>query len=470
MKNYYVKKLFHFSIGPVAGAIISFITIPMTTYFVSPDEYGKANMFLLVQTLLTAYLYFGFDQAYTREYHENEDKKNLIQNAMFVPLLIASLLTVICVIFHSEIAFLIFYDRTVYLPIIILCISMFTLVFERFFLLSIRMEENAKRYSLLTFLIKVLVLLVTLLLIFAGIRDFKVIIYGSLIGQILGDIIIISCCLRFLNIKGFNIDKNLIRKLFIFGLPIFIAFSIEAVFNASDRIILNTFANYKELGIYVAALKIASLLKILQSAFTTFWIPTAYRWHKEKQNAIYFQRVSDLVTIIFSCVFLTILLGKNLLLYVFPESYKATLDIFPFLCFIPILYTISETTTLGIVFSRKTYLNIFVSISAVIVNTCLSILLVPIWGAKGAAISMGISYFIYYIIRTLLSRRHWRGVSISRQLVAIGIIFAASMLNTFSDIDAWAINGIALISIILLYAKTLKIFIFKKKVKRYDLY
>ncbi|EUJ45498.1 polysaccharide biosynthesis protein [Listeria riparia FSL S10-1204] len=56
-------------------------------------------MFIMVQTFLTVYLYLGFDQAYTRDYHENEDKKNLIQNAMLIPLLMAILLSIIAILF-----------------------------------------------------------------------------------------------------------------------------------------------------------------------------------------------------------------------------------------------------------------------------------------------------------------------------------------------------------------------------------
>ncbi|WP_260448662.1 lipopolysaccharide biosynthesis protein [Listeria grandensis] len=462
--NTTIKRFFYFTLGPVAGALVSFITIPLTTYFVSPEEYGKASMFILVQTLLTAYLYLGFDQAYTREYHEQSDKRYLIQNAMFVPLLIAMGLSSVCLLFRASIADFLFYDSKAVVPVILLCVSMFTLVFERFFLLSIRMKEQAARYSLLTFIIKLFILIVTLVCILLGKRDFSVIIYGTLIGQILGDLFIIAFCARFLNFKHFSLDRKLIKKLWFFGFPISIAFSIDTIFNTSDRFIIGIFSNYAELGLYMAAFKIAALLKIVQSSFTSFWIPMAYRWQKEQKQIIYFQLVADGVTALFACLFLLILLFKNVVSLVFTAAYADMIYIFPFLCFVPILYTISETTTLGIVFSRKTYLNIYVSIGAVLTNVTLAVSLVPNLGAKGAALSIGTSYFIYYLLRTILSNKQWEGIRMTKQLSTIGILLTAGFYNTFFVDYSGVVNSLLLLIVIIIYFPLIKkLFLLKKK-------
>ncbi|MBC1937125.1 oligosaccharide flippase family protein [Listeria grandensis] len=453
MKNA-LNRFLYFSLGPIAGAFISFITVPITTYFVSPDEYGKASMFIMIQTFLTVYLYLGFDQAYTRDYHEYTDKKKLIQNAMFVPLLMATLLSITAILFRQDLASWIFQDESLQLPIFLLCISMFTLIFERFCLLSIRMEERAKLYSFLTFLIRVLILCVTILYILLGDRDFTVVIYGTLIGQIVGDVVIVLLCLPLLNIANFTLDKALIRKMWIFGFPIFITLAIEAVFTISDRFIIGLRSTYTELGLYTAAFKIASLLKIVQMSFTSFWTPMAYRWHAKKKSIHYFQLASDAVAGGLSLLFMMILIFKPVIMLVFTASYQGALSIFPFLCFVPILYTISETTALGIVFSRKTYLNIYVAIGAVITNIGLAWYFVPIYGARGAALSMGIAYVIYYILRSLLSNKEWEGIRMTRQLCTVGLLFSAALYNTFFDYYSVVFNVGILICIALLYITT----------------
>lgn len=44
-----IKKIGAFSIGPIVGAFLGLITIPLITYFISPEEYGRASMFTLAQ-------------------------------------------------------------------------------------------------------------------------------------------------------------------------------------------------------------------------------------------------------------------------------------------------------------------------------------------------------------------------------------------------------------------------------------
>lgn len=449
MKSKRGKKLIFFSLGPVVSAAVSFITIPITTFFISPAEYGKASMFLLVQTIITTFLYFGLDQAYTREYYEQKDRKNLIQNAMVLPFLSATIASLVLLTEAHQISKWLLHDENEILPVMLLCINTYSLIFERFFLLSIRMEEKALCYSIYTIFIRLAVLIVILVIMLAGVRNYLVIVNGTLIGQILADLFIIIACRQLLSIKNFRLDINLIRKLCAFGLPIFIAFFIETIFNITDRFMLNVFSNYKEIGLYTTALKIASLLKIVQTSFTSFWIPTAYRWHNENRSISQFQLVSDSITFLFCFLFIILLLMKNIFRVFFTNDYQEIIYIFPFLCFLPMLYTISETTTLGIVFSRKTSLNIYVSVAALCVNFFLAFVLIPQWGARGASVGLGLSYLAYYLMRTSLSNRYWEGLKVKHQLIMMSIVFALAFYNTFFSAYSFLINTVGLLLLFL---------------------
>lgn len=70
-----IVRLLQFSIGSIGAALLNLILIPVTTYFLSPEEYGKTSMFLLAQTLLIYVIYLGFDQAFTREFYEYKNNK-----------------------------------------------------------------------------------------------------------------------------------------------------------------------------------------------------------------------------------------------------------------------------------------------------------------------------------------------------------------------------------------------------------
>ena len=58
----FIKSFFQFSIGQWVAALISFITTPITTWLIIPEEFGKASMFTLAFNLLLNIALLGADQ------------------------------------------------------------------------------------------------------------------------------------------------------------------------------------------------------------------------------------------------------------------------------------------------------------------------------------------------------------------------------------------------------------------------
>ncbi|MGM0923269.1 MAG: lipopolysaccharide biosynthesis protein [Bacillota bacterium] len=428
--NIFIKKLVGFSIGPVAGALISFITIPLTTYFVSPSEYGKASMFFLFQMLITVLLYLGLDQSYTREYHNSDNKVNLLKNAMLIPLLL-SIFLFICICTNLNIVSIFLFDSYEYKTAALLFgITLIFVIIERFILLSIRMEEKALEYSIVNVVIKLNILLFTLLFVFFIRRDFLAVVYSTTLGQIIADIYLIIRFKQFLNFKNFHFDKSLFIKLIKFGFPLIIAASLTSLLNSIDRIALRAWSNFTEIGIFTAALKISATLSVIQASFTSFWVPTAYRWHSQNKDIKHFEVVSNVLLLIMSILFCFILLLKDLVSLLLSPEYVESKYIIGLLCLQPIMYTVSETTTLGIVFSKKSYLNIWISVLAVIPNILLNIILIPKYGAIGAAIATGISYILFFFSRSYFSNKNWIGFSFKNHVFVTLIIFIGALINT----------------------------------------
>ncbi len=155
-------------------------------------------MFFLAQTFLIYVIYLGFDQAFTREYHDHENKRELLQQAMLVPLLGSLIFQLILVVFAAPFSQLLFespqYTRAIYL----FALSSGLLIFERFLLLTIRMQNKAIQFSVYSILVKFMVLLITLLFLFFGPPTFITVVYGMLLGQIIGDCLLILANLALL--------------------------------------------------------------------------------------------------------------------------------------------------------------------------------------------------------------------------------------------------------------------------------
>ncbi|MDT2671918.1 lipopolysaccharide biosynthesis protein [Enterococcus dongliensis] len=429
----FIKKFFSFSVGPVGGAVISLITIPVTTYFISPTEFGKAGLFTMVYGLVITLSYLGIDQSYSREYHYSSNKKLLFQNSIIFPLLISIVLLIILTLNKQLFSIFIFGDSSYSYISILFGLAVIFGVFERFILMSIRMEEKALEYSMFSILLKIVILIVTLFLIFSGERDFKVVVYSTLFGQMVGDLyLIIRYKSLFKDIKTKNFSWILIKTLLKFGFPLLISVSVNYLLNTTGSLFLRAYGNFEDLGIYTAGQKIANFLNLIQVSFTSFWVPLSYRWHKEGRTQIHFQIISDILLFIATIGFFTLAFLKRYITLLLSADYSDSQYIICFLALVPILYTLSETTTLGIVFSKKSYLNIYVSLFSIL--TCLigSIILVPRLLSVGAAFAIAVSYIIFYLSRTYFSKKNKFEIKIGKQTIQIIILLITSLANAYN--------------------------------------
>lgn len=441
--NTFIKRLTSFSIGPFISAIIGFITIPVTTYLVSPADFGRSAMYTMGYTITSLFVFLGLDQAFVREYNEYENKSELFWNSLIIPLIFSVLIGEIYVVFYRSISLLMF-DSIERYTVIILSISLPFSVISRFNMLVLRMEEKARIYSLFNIIDKLLALIILIPYLLFIDRSYKGIINATFINLIL------VCLIQSYYVKSiwknkFRFNKMLLIKMFKFGMPLIPASIIGWFFSSMDRIALRQWSNFNEIGIYSAAFKIVAALTIIQTCFSTFWTPTAYRWHENNVSNDKYIKVSEILLITMCLVFSFIILFKDIIVKILSSNYVTACKSVPFLLFFPIMYTVSETTTLGIPFSRKTYYNIIISIVSACINYVGNYLLVPKYGSMGASISTGISYIVFFWMRTLISRRLWFKFNIVIYIKNIILLLILSIAS--STINNFIINLIIIIII-----------------------
>ncbi|RDX02257.1 lipopolysaccharide biosynthesis protein [Listeria kieliensis] len=420
-----------FSLGALGSALLNLIMLPVTTYFLTPEEYGKTSMFFLAQTLLTYFIYLGFDQAFTREFHEYPVKKALLKQAMAVPLIGALVIIIFSFLLARPISFLLFADAHYTHAVELLAFSSLFLIFERFILLFLRMKNQAIRFSIYSIVVKLMVLLGTLLALFVGPRSFITVVYGMLFGQIAGDLLLIVLHIDLFRKAEAKWDVAFIKQLAKFGFPIVIGTFLYSLLIILDKVFLRMFSGFHELGIYTAAFKVASALMILQVSFANFWVPTAYEWFQEKKPISYYETVSHFVMLAISVAFLGLLFFKRWFIWILSPAYLDAQYIFPLLTFYPLMMTVSETTNLGIVFSKRSSLNIYVSLVAVFVATICNLFLIPVYGALGAAIATGTGYIFFFLTRTYFSMRNWEGFPVKRHIWTTLILYLLALNSAF---------------------------------------
>lgn len=429
--NSLVKQIRDFGIGPIVGMLIGTLTVPITTRLVSPEEFGKSSLFTLLQTIFNLVILLGFDQSYVRFYNQKEiNKRKLLYNCLIFPVILCFFLVLILIVFRKSILFFMFgqYDTLIAVSLVFFLPA---LMFNRFAMLTIRMELRGKLYSFLNIFQQIITFFSLLIFLFFYERTFKSIVLSTVVATILTSIVSILCSKQFFSFKDYVFDKILIKELVKFGLPLLPAGILTWVMNSFDKIGLRTWSSFEELGLYSAAFKIVALLTVIQNIFSTSWTPLAYKWYEEKVPNKKFEEVGTIIISLMSIMFSVIIVFRYVIMFFLGPEYRNTANIFVFLLFNPALYTTLEVTGQGLGFKKKSIYSLISSAIAASINFIGNFLLIPKYGAIGAAISTCISYLIFFFTKTLISRRIWFKFSIKKYIINIVLLlfFGINMMT-----------------------------------------
>ncbi|AEX85584.1 membrane protein involved in the export of O-antigen and teichoic acid [Marinitoga piezophila KA3] len=428
----FLKRLGAFSIGPIGAALLGFINVPLQTWLIDPTQLGKASMYSMALGISSLFIYLGFDQAFVREFNVEKDKKNLLWNSFIIPFSFSIIVMITYLYFYEPISKLLFGSVEEYI-IKILAFSLPFSIFNRFNNLIIRMKEKAKLFSFIQLLNKIIGLILTIVILLFFNRNFKGIIQAQFL-----TLILTATITTFINYNywfyQFKFDKELIKQLMKFGLPIIPSSIILWLLNSMDKIALRIWADFYSIGLYSAAFKIVGMIIIIQTAFLSFWPPTAYRWYENKVKIKKYEEVSNKLNSILTILFALVVLLRNYIVLLLSPEYKDATIIIPFLLFYPIMNTLSETTQIGIGFTRKTYYNILITTVAGGANIIGNFLLVPKYGALGASISTGLSYIIFFWMRTIISNLIWEKMAIKKHFISILLmVIMASLAVVYNN-------------------------------------
>lgn len=297
-------------------------------------------------------------------------------------------------------------------------------------MLVVRMQEKGRLYSSLSLLREVqrFIFIIAFLLLYE--ESFRSIIMAE-VGCILTHSFLVYYFVKAFWSGSKRFNKGIVKEMFCYGAPFVPTLMLMWVFNSMDKIALRAWADFSEIGIYSAGFKLVAALTIIRTAFSLFWGPTAYRWYESATDVRKFNKVGlSLLGIMISLAAIIILLRNAIILMLSPQYLHAAVLV-PFLIYIPVMHTLGQTTAIGINFLKKTYYHIITAGCAALANFGGNILLVPKYGALGAAISTSLSYILFFWIRTLISRRLWHRFPINKYIVNNALLVTLSFSTLF---------------------------------------
>lgn len=404
-------KLLHtfskYTLGSGFTLIAGLIATPILTRLITTEEMGKYSMFITLGDLAASILYLGLDQSYVRFYNDEKETARvyLLRKCLAVPVVATVAVSCVVLIAYRPVSNVIL-GQTSFMVAACFAVYLVGLVVDKFWLLKIRMAQKAVWYSLLNMIRKLAYLGIAVVLFYTIFGDSG----WTLIIAVTAAEGVLLIGARFVERRDWKSEEKTLatstRQLFAYGLPFVFSATVIYIFQSMDKFMLKALSNYHEIGLYSGAQNIVHLLTQVQMVFTTFWVPVAYEhYSKDPEDKEFFITANKIISYGMLVIAILLLCIKDIVVLFLGRNYQEAVYIFPFLSFMPIMYTVSESTVMGINFMKKSSYHVWISVACAVGNAAGNYFLINAFGAKGAAISTGLSYVLFYVLRTFLANR-----------------------------------------------------------------
>lgn len=403
------KKFLQYAVGNGLVFIVGLVSTPLITRLIMPEEMGKFSMFNSAVNLIIIFGLVGLDQSFVRYFYEEEETSRavLLKRVTNIALLIGLVVCGGIVLFQKSVSeFLVGEWSTVF----IICLIGYLLfsILNKFAVLNIRMQQRAVLYSVANTVLKLTYLIFAVLLYVKLGNQYITLVAASTLSMIVTTLLAVAFDYKSWFAKNKSKIKVTTKELLTYGFPFIFSMSLTWVFQTADKLFIREICGYTELGLYSGAMNIVTILNTCQAMFTTFWVPVAYeRLTIDPDAKKFYVKINEIVTVVMMILAIGMIACKDLIILLLGSQYKEAVYIFPYLVFMPIMYTISETTVMGINFSKKTMYHIYVGLISAVANIIGNAILVPFFGAVGAAISTGLSYIVFFAVRTYFSKKFY---------------------------------------------------------------
>lgn len=256
-------------------------------------------------------------------------------------------------------------------------------------------------------------------------------------------------------IRLFGISKQLEAGMIRYSTPL-IANSIAWwVNNLSDRYIISALIGVSENGIYSVASKIPTILSVFQTIFQQAWTLSAVQEFDENDSNGFFSKTYGAYGFLMvSAASVLILFDKLLAHYLYSKDFFQAWRYVPFLLISVVFGALSGF--IGGVFSAVKDSKIFAksTMYGAGINTIMNFMLVPVFGAMGAAFATMTSYFLVWCIRLFHMRKYIKVVmNLKRDIASYVLLLIQSIVLIFSSDSGLQVCVLSMITfvIVLLY-------------------
>ena len=388
--------------GTFASKVLVLLLMPFYTSILSTAEFGTADLISQTANLLIPLAAVGIcDGIFRFTLDSTEDKKKILSTGMAI-LLLGSI-GMCCL---SQLLW--FFDALndyIWLIILYVIAANIHLAFANF----IRAEGKNALFAIQGIINTALTIILNIVFLVAFDMGSLGYVLSVVVADISLSVILFFVAKLYRVISPRAIDRRVAKEMLIFSIPYIPTTIMWLITSVSDRYIVTAYRSVEENGLYAAAYKLPTMLSLVSGVFIEAWHFSAVKDTDESEGSRFFGSVYDnFMGFMFFCGACIIAGAQIFTKILLADSYFESWRYVPILVIATVFSTL--VSFLGSVYflKKKSAVSMLTAMAGAVTNIILNFLLIPRWGAMGAAAATLACYALVYVIRAVNTRKYVR--------------------------------------------------------------
>ncbi len=406
-----------YGLGGLVSRILAVLLLPLYTSYLLPSSFGRVETLTAATAVAVIVLRMGVSTAFFRFYFDHKDAKSrlaVVRTSFWFTMGMATLGLILCFAFAPQVSQLL---QLGHHPELVRAAAVgfwAQMNFEQMTSLF-RVEERSIAFALAS-IANVLITIGATLLLVVGLHEGAL---GLLIGNFIGTLCVYLVLLAYRHEQlGFQFDRRLFRGMQRFGLPLVPSALALWAISFVDRLFIGGYKGQGEVGVYSAAIKIASVITFAMFAFRTAWPAFAYSISDDRDAKRTYSYVLTYLLVFASWIALGLgALAPWLVQLMTAPLYQRAEKGVALLAFAGAVYAGYTVLAIGSGRARRTGFNWVITGVGAAVNVGLIVWLVPRYGMVGAAVATLVAYVVLFAGMLVYAQRvypvayQWRRVT-----------------------------------------------------------
>lgn len=389
-------------ISNILNAAIPFALLPVLTRYLIPSEYGEVAMFQTLLGALAAFVGLSVAAAAGRKYYDghlaDNELKHFIAACLQILLFSSAIAFIFTFAFKEQLAlWLGLKSKWILWAVFVSAVS----VIVQLRLSQWQVRKQAKIYGVLQISQSALNMLLSMLLVVLLLHGAE----GRIGAQVWSAGIFALIALVLLKrddlLSFFVWTPAYLKEAFRFGVPLIPHMGGIFLLASVDRFIINKELGLAQAGIYMVAVQLTSAMGLVFDSINKAYVPWLFERLKRDQDDEKRQIVrytyAWFVLVLFGAA-LAFILGPWLVTFIAGQKYAQAGEVFGWLALGQAFGGMYMMVTNFAFYSKRTGLLSLATITSGLINFLLLVLLIRLYGLKGAAIAFSISMAIRFLL------------------------------------------------------------------------